>query len=70
MMAQEREHFQHLILMMYPVVSLTFVCTCVFRSYLRTSAIRCAIQKRLKLLSTVGELAGTYREPNQDFRGL
>ena len=61
MTAQESESFQHLILMMYPVVNFTFVCT---------SAIRCAIQKRLKLLSTVGEFAGTYREWSQDLRGL
>ena len=51
-------------------ISFTFVCTCVFRSYLSFSAIRCAIQKRLKFWSTVGELDGTYREPSQHFRGL
>ena len=37
--------------------------SCVFRSYRSSSANRCAIQKRLKL-------AGTYREPSQDLRGL
>ena len=42
----------------------------VIRSYCSSSAIRCAIQKRVKLLSIVGELAGTYREPSQHFRGL
>ena len=46
------------------------VHSCVFRSYRSSSANRWAIQKRLKLLSTVGELAGTYREASQDFRGL
>ena len=46
------------------------VHSCVFRSYCSSSAIGCAIQKRLKLLSTVCELAGTYREPSQDLRGL
>ena len=44
--------------------------SCVFRSYCSSSAIGCAIQKRLKLLSTVCELAGTYWEPSQDLRGL
>ena len=46
------------------------VHSCVLRSYCSSSAIRCAIQKRIKLLSIVGELAGTYREPSQHFRGL
>ena len=44
--------------------------SCVLRSYCSSSAIRCAIQKRVKLLSIVGELAGTYREPSQRFKGL
>ena len=46
------------------------VHSCVLRSYCSSSAIICAIQKRVKLLSIVGELAGTYREPSQHFRGL
>ena len=46
------------------------VHSCVFRSYCSSSAIGCAIQKRPKLLSTVCELAWTYREPSQDLRGL
>ena len=44
--------------------------SCVLRSYCSSSAIRCAIQKRVKLLYIVYELAGTYREPSQHFRGL
>ena len=45
------------------VVSFTFVCTLVYLNH--TIVVNCC-----KLLSTVSELAGTYREPCQDFRGL
>ena len=45
------------------VVSFTFVCTLVYLDHT-------VVLVQLDVQSTVGELAGTYREPSQDFRGL